>query len=306
MITNNATLFGRIITAMITPFGDDGKIDFKAVEKIVNYLIATGTHSLVVSGTTGESPTLKDSEKTDLLKAVQAAAGKRAKIILGTGSNATEKSIEATQEAEKLGADGILAVAPYYNKPSQEGLLAHFGAIAGATHLPIFVYNIPGRTGINITADTTIELAERFPNIYALKDSTGGVDQTSEIAGRARPDFVVYSGDDYLTLPFLSIGACGIISVASHIVGREIAQMIEHFYSGRLDEARKLHYQYLPLFKGIFTSPNPTCIKFALSTLGLCKPHLRLPLVALSPSQQETMKSLLKQSRVELQAAATK
>jgi 4-hydroxy-tetrahydrodipicolinate synthase len=306
VITTNATLFGRVITAMVTPFDDAGKIDFKAVEKLVNYFIATGTTSLVVSGTTGESPTLKDSEKVDLFKAVKDTAGKRAKLIMGTGYNSTEKSIEATREAEQLGTDGILAVAPYYNKPSQDGLLAHFSAIADATHLPIFVYNIPGRTGVNITVDTTIELTQRHANIYALKDSTGNVEQAADIAGKVRPDFVIYSGDDNLTLPFLSIGACGVISVASQIIGGPITEMMDHFFSGRLDEARKLHYEYLPLFKGLFAAPNPTCIKFALSTLGLCKPNLRLPLVPLSPSQQETMKALLKQSKVELEAAATK
>lgn len=298
MISTKTPHFGRVLTAMVTPFGDDGKIDYKSVDKIVAHLIATGTDSIVVVGTTGESPTLHEAEKTELFKAVKKSAGNRAKIILGTGSNSTEKSVESTIEAERLGADGVLVVAPYYNKPSQEGLIAHFEAVARSTQLPVIIYNIPGRTGVNVTADTTVELTQRCANIHALKDATGSTDQSAEIAGRVRDNFVIYSGDDSLTLPFLSIGASGIISVASHIVGQHIKTMIDCFFDGNLDEARRLHYQYLPLFKGIFAAPNPTCIKYAMSTLGLCKPHLRLPLVALSIAQQEAMKALLKDAQI--------
>jgi 4-hydroxy-tetrahydrodipicolinate synthase len=184
-------------------------------------------------------------------------------------------------------------VAPYYNKPSQDGLLAHFEAIAKATSLPIVLYNIPGRTGVNVAAETTVELARRCSNLHALKDSTGGVDQAAEIAGKARDTFRIYSGDDYLTLPFLSVGACGVVSVASHIVGKQLQQLIAAFFAGKIDESRRLHYEYMPLFKGLFAAPNPTCVKYALATMGICQPHLRLPLVPIAGQQKEALDRLL-------------
>ena len=297
MIKTNAEVFGRLVTAMVTPFDDELKIDAKAVEKLVGHLLDNGTDSIVVSGTTGESPTLDDGEKKELLKLVIAAARGRAKVIMGTGSNDTAKSIKASKEAESLGADGLLVVAPYYNKPNQDGLLAHFEAVCKATSLPVLLYNIPGRTGINVTADTTIELTQRCPNLHALKDSTGCPEQAAEIAGKARDSFRVYSGDDYLTLPFLSVGACGVVSVASHIAGKQIQEMIEAFFSGKLDQARAAHYELLPLFKGLFTAPNPTCVKYALAQLGICKPHLRLPLVPLAGAQKEAMDRLIKETK---------
>ncbi len=293
MIKTEAPIFGRVLTAMVTPFGDDLELDLPAVEKLVNYLIATGTDSIVVSGTTGESPTLKDEEKIALLKAVITASAGRAKVIMGTGYNSTVKAVDATIQAESIGADGVLVVCPYYNKPSQEGLIAHFQAVASSTKLPVIIYNIPARTGVNMTAETTIALANRCPNIHALKDSTGSLDQSADLAGQIREDFRVYCGDDYLTLPFLSIGACGIVSVASHLVGRQIKSMIDAFFANDLDKAREIHYKYLPLFKGLFAAPNPTCVKFALSTLGICKSNLRLPLVPLNPQQQETLTKLI-------------
>lgn len=295
MIGTDAPLFGRVMTAMVTPFDDELKIDYKALEKIVEHLIANGTNTIVVSGTTGESPTLDDSEKKDLLKAVVSQVNGRVKIIMGTGSNDTAKSIKASRDAESLGADGLLLVAPYYNKPNQEGLTAHFEAICKATALPAVLYNIPGRTGINVAYDTTIELARRCKNLHAIKDSTSTTECAAEIAGKARDDFRIYSGDDYLTLPFLSIGGCGVVSVASHLVGPQLQDMIAAFFAGKLDDARKLHYQHLPLFKGLFTAPNPTCVKYALSKLGLCKPHLRLPLVPLSAKAAEPLDVLLKE-----------
>lgn len=295
MIGTDATTFGRVITAMVTPFDDELKIDFKSLEKVIDHLLKNGTDTLVVSGTTGESPTLDESEKKDLLKAVVEQTKGRAKIIMGTGSNDTAKSIKASREAESLGADGLLLVAPYYNKPSQEGLTAHFEAILKATSLPALLYNIPGRTGINVSSETTIELAKRCPNLHALKDSTGSVEQAAEIAGKVRDSFRVYSGDDYLTLPFLAVGGCGVVSVASHVVGNQIKEMIEAFFAGKLDRARQLHYDYLPVFKGLFTAPNPTCVKYALSTMGICKPHLRLPLVPISGQSKDNLDRLLKE-----------
>lgn len=295
MIGNDASLFGRLITAMVTPFDDELRVDHTASQKIVEHLIATGTDSIVVAGTTGESPTLEDDEKKELLRTVLKAASGKAKVIMGTGTNSTAQTLKKSREAEQLGAHGLLVVAPYYNKPSQTGLLKHFEEVASATSLPILVYNIPGRTGVNITSDTMVRMAELSKNIHALKDSTGSVEQSAEIAGKARSDFRIYSGDDYLTLPFLSVGACGVVSVASHLVGKEIKKMAESFFDGELDLARELHYRYLPLFKGLFAAPNPTCLKYALSAKGLCKQNLRLPLVPLDKSQKETIDEILAQ-----------
>lgn len=296
MIGTDAQKFGRMMTAMVTPFDDEQKVDFSAVERLVEHLIATGTETIVVCGTTGESPTLEEKEKQDLLRSVISVNNGRVKVIMGTGSNDTRKSIKASREAEEIGADGLLLVAPYYNKPSQDGLTAHFQAIAECTGLPIIVYNIPGRTGITIAVDTILKLIDSCPNIYAVKDSTGNVDLAAEIGSRAGAAFRVYSGDDYLTLPYLSVGACGVVSVASHIIGKQIQEMIAAFFDGDVERARQLHYQWSPLFKGLFASPNPTCVKYALSALGLCKPYLRLPLVELNDAQKQAMNLLLKEA----------
>lgn len=299
MINNDAKLFGRMLTAMVTPFGDKLEIDYKATEKLIEHLIETGTTGIVVAGTTGESPTLEDSEKEALLKAVVRQVRGRVKVIMGTGSNVTSKSVKATQKAEALGADGALVVAPYYNKPSQAGLLAHFGEIAQTTALPIIVYNIPGRTGITITPDTLIELAAAHKNIHAVKDSTGNVEIAGDIGGHARQDFLIYSGDDYLTVPFLSVGASGVVSVASHVLGREITEMQNAFFEGKLNIARELHYKLLPMFKGLFAAPNPTCVKYVLAKLGICGESLRLPLVPLSAAQREAMDKLAAQYKLD-------
>jgi 4-hydroxy-tetrahydrodipicolinate synthase len=304
MIKNDAPLFGRLITAMVTPFGDDGKIDFKAVEKLVNHLIATGTTTILVSGTTGESPTLSDDEKAELLKAVIGHVDGRVKVIMGAGSNDTEKSVKSSQAAEKIGADGLLIVAPYYNKPSQAGIEAHVARIAQSTPLPIIVYNIPGRTGINIAADTMLKIAEKNANVHAVKESSGDVDQVAEIARRATGSyFRIYSGDDNLTLPFLSVGACGVVSVVSHVAGSEIVEMIDKHFAGDFDGARELHGRYLPLFKGLFRAPNPTCVKYALSTLGLCKENLRLPLIPLDKAQKAELDAVLNDPAVKSKAS---
>ncbi len=294
MIKNTADLFGRVVTAMVTPFDEHLNIDYPAVEKLVEHLIKNGSSSIVVAGTTGESPTLEHDEKAALLKAVIKFSNKRAKVIMGTGTNDTRSTINASQEAEAAGADALLVVAPYYNKPNQDGLKAHFSAVAQKTSLPIMIYNIPGRTGVNLSPETTIALASEHGNILALKDSTGGVEQVQDIARLAGGSFRIYSGDDNLTLAMLSIGACGVISVASHVIGNELKEMIELFFAGKLDEARSLHYQYLPLMKGLFIAPNPTCVKYALSKMGICQSHLRLPLVPLAKNQEEVMDELLK------------
>lgn len=304
MIETAAPLFGRVMTAMVTPFDDESNVDFKATEKLVKHLLSTGTTTLVVAGSTGESPTLDDAEKRDLLKAVVDAADGKAKVVMGTGYNATTKSIKASQEAENLGADGLLVVAPYYNKPSQAGLIKHFHEVAKSTSLPVIVYNVPGRTAVNITSDTMLEIIANDGNIHALKDSTGNVEQSAEIAGKARKNFKIYSGDDYLILPFLSIGGSGIVSVASHLIGQHVSDMIEDFFAGRHDAAREKHYKYLPIFKGLFAAPNPTCVKYALSQLGICSENLRLPLVPLTSAEKQVMDRLLKEANVTVQKSA--
>ncbi|MBX9770864.1 MAG: 4-hydroxy-tetrahydrodipicolinate synthase [Candidatus Obscuribacterales bacterium] len=293
MIGVDSPVFGKVVTAMVTPFKDDLSIDYKAVGSIVEHLINNGTSSIVVAGTTGESPTLEAEEKHVLLRAVVAAASGKAKVIAGAGSNSTAQTIENCKKAQEVGVDGLLIVAPYYNKPSQLGLLAHFETVMKSVKVPTMLYNIPGRTGVNISVETTIEIAKRCLQVHALKDSTGSVDQAGEIAGKIRADFRVYSGDDYLTLPFLSVGACGVVSVASHIVGNEILAMIDSFLVGDQAKARQIHYQYLQLFKGLFLAPNPACVKYVMSRLGLCQPYLRLPLVGPEKSQLETLDKLI-------------
>lgn len=283
MIETTSSIFGRVITAMVTPFNDELNIDFPAVDRLVKHLIETGTDTLVVCGTTGENPTLESEEKVDLLKAVIKAANGKAKIIMGTGSNSTRRTIDASKQAQDLGADGLLIVAPYYNKPNQAGLIAHFDAVLQTINLPVILYNIPGRTGINIANDTIVNLSKSHSHLQGLKDSTGNVEQAGELAGelagKLNSNFRLYSGDDYLTLPFLSIGASGVISVASHVAGKQTKAMIDNFFAGELDRARSLHYELLPLFKGLFLAPNPSCVKYMLAKQGIIKGNMRLPLV---------------------------
>jgi 4-hydroxy-tetrahydrodipicolinate synthase len=280
---------------MVTPFDDQLKVDFKAVARLTEHLIGTGTTALVVSGTTGESPTLETAEKLSLLREVLRVANGKAKVIMGTGSNDTARTVKLSLEAEHVGADGLLVVAPYYNKPSALGLVRHFEEVSKAISIPIILYNIPGRTGVNIAPETIIELAQRFSNLHAVKESSGNVDQSAEIAARARDEFLIYSGDDYLTLPIMAVGGCGVVSVASHFAGRQISSMMENFFAGDLEHARGLHYNLLPLFKGLFAAPNPTCTKYALSRLGICSEHLRLPLVPLESAQRAAMDNVLRQ-----------
>lgn len=285
--------FGQLLTAMVTPFKSDLSIDFDATEKLVNHLINTGTDTIVVAGTTGESPTLTHEEEKELCKVVMKVLNGKCKVILGAGSNSTKTAVESSKDAEKLGADGILSVVPYYNKPSQAGLLEHFGQIAKCTSLPIILYNIPGRTGINMEAQTTAELAKKYKNIVGYKDATGNLEQTSQVIQLAPKDFLIYSGDDSLTLPMLSIGACGVISVASHIVGNEIKDMINYYFTGKIDLAKQIHHKLAPLFKALFKAPNPTCIKAALEIKGTCKADLRPPLIKLNEKELNELKQVI-------------
>lgn len=297
------TNFGNVLTAMVTPFKADLSIDYEGTEKLVYHLIKNCTDTIVVAGTTGESPTLTHEEERQLCKFVKKTAKGEAKIVLGAGSNCTTTAIEATKEAEKLGVDGVLSVVPYYNKPSQQGLIEHYSQIAKSTSLPIIVYNIPSRTGINIEPETLAELASKYKNIVACKDSTGCTDNVSKIIRLAPKDFIIYSGDDYMTLPLLSIGAKGVVSVASHIIGNEIKEMINSFFSGKIDLARGIHTELYPLFKALFKAPNPTCVKAALEIKGLCRSELRPPLVKLNEKQVKELKQVMDNVNVKKLAA---
>jgi len=285
--------FGQILTAMVTPFKSDLKIDFESTENLVDYLIKTGTDTIVVAGTTGESPTLSHEEEKELCKFVQKCAGNKVKIILGAGSNSTQTAIEASKAAENLGADGILSVVPYYNKPNQSGLLNHFGEIAKNTSLPIILYNIPGRTGITMEPATTADLAYKYKNIIGYKDATGNLDLTSMVIQLTPEGFLIYSGDDSLTLPMLSIGAVGVVSVASHIVGNEIKEMMNSYFAGKINSAKEIHSKLFLLFKALFKQPNPACIKAALEILGICKSDLRPPLVKLNENELNELKQII-------------
>lgn len=284
--------FGRVVTAMVTPFDSQLQINWNQVEPLVEYLIEEQkSDALVVCGTTGESPTLTDDEKLQLIKAVKDAARGRCKIIAGTGSNSTQHSIHLSQEAEKIGVDGLLLVAPYYNRPSQEGLYQHFKAVAESVHTPIMIYNVPGRTSVNIDADTTIRLSH-IPNIVATKDCAD-TNQLTRIVSDAAEGFLVYSGDDSSALPALSVGAYGIVSVASHIVGNEMQVMVDRFIGGDIREAARVHGKLLPIFTGLFKSPSPTPVKYALTLKGIPVGGVRQPLLNLSDEEKAFVTSLL-------------
>ena len=283
---NNST-FGNVVTALITPFTKELSIDFKSLDKVIEHLIASDTASIVVSGTTGESPTLEDSEKIELLEYIFQKVNGRAKIIFGAGSNNTHKTIQLINKVNSIKIDGLLIVAPYYNKPNQRGIIAHFSEIAHNTQLPIMVYNIPGRTGINIENDTIIKLHNKFSHIKYVKDSTGNLTQFHNLATSKPDSLMLYSGDDDLTLPFIKLGAIGVVSVASHLVGSEINQMIEYARNFKYDKADLIHHKFLKLFKNLFIEPNPTCVKYALSQIGLIEPYVRLPLVELSDESKK-------------------
>lgn len=284
--------FGKVITAMVTPFDHKGNIDLAKTTQLVNYLIENGTDSIVVSGTTGESPTLSTEEKLALFQHVVKVANKRAKVIAGTGSNNTYASIELSKKAEKIGVDGLLLVAPYYNKPNQQGLYEHFKAIAESTELPIMLYNIPGRTAVTIATDTIVKLSA-IPNIVALKESTGDLAAATSIIANTDESFKLYSGDDYLTLPMLAIGATGVVSVSSHIIGNEMQEMIKAYQSGETEKAALMHQRLLPVMNGMFIAPNPTPVKTALQMKGIDVGSVRLPLVPLTGQERENLSTIV-------------
>lgn len=283
--------FGRISTAMVTPFDHKGHIDFAKTTQLINHLIDNGTDSLVVAGTTGESPTLSKEEKVALFKHVVKVVDKRVPVIAGTGSNNTYATIELTKKAEQLGVDAIMIVAPYYNKPNQEGLYQHFKAAAEATSLPVMVYNIPGRSVVNILPETIIRLAE-IPNVVAVKEASGDLNAMTKIIAETPDDFLLYSGDDGLTLPVLAIGGAGIVSVASHVIGNEMQALVDAFLSGRNADAAKLHQKLLPMMQGLFAAPSPAPVKTALQLKGLDVGSVRLPMVPLTEQERSAVARL--------------
>jgi 4-hydroxy-tetrahydrodipicolinate synthase len=270
--------FGRLLTAMITPFHPDESVNYEAAARLARHLADTGSDGIVVTGTTGESPVLTAEEKLALYRTVKQAVGDRAKVIAGTGTYNTRESAELTHEAEQCGVDGAMLVVPYYSNPPQEGLYRHFKTIAEATALPIILYNIPSRSPRNMETATTLRLAE-VPNIVAVKEASGKLEQITEIISGAPSSFRVYSGDDSATLPLMSMGAYGVISVAAHVAGRQIREMIDAFVAGRVSEAAQMHGRLLPFFQACFCAPNPIPIKAAVSLLGIPAGDPRLPLI---------------------------
>ena len=289
--------FGRLITAMITPFAKDGSIDWDGIATLANHLADHGHDAIAVNGTTGEAPTTKSSEKLEIIKVVKSTVGSRVKVLSGAGDNETSYTVEQAKRSADAGADGLLIVTPYYNKPPQAGIEAHFKAVASATELPIMMYDIPGRTGVEIESDTIVRLFE-LPNIVALKDAKGNLAATSDVI--ARCGIPVYSGDDILNLPFLSIGAVGFVSVCGHTVGNEIKEMLNAWFAGDTARALEIHQKLIPVFKGTFKTQGAILTKAAMNLMGLPGGTTRLPLVDATPAQIATLREDLIAGGVQL------
>lgn len=287
--------FGSVLTAMLTPFREDGSVNYEVAEKLAAHLADNGTDSLVVCGTTGESPTLSWDEEYQLFQVVQKAVAGKAKVIAGTGSNCTEEAIAATQKAAKIGLDGSLQVVPYYNKPPQAGLYQHFQAIAkSCPDIPLVLYNVPGRTSQNLQPETVARLAE-IENIVALKESSGNFDQATQLRRLVPPDFAIYSGDDYFTLAMLAVGAAGVVSIASHLVGPQLQQMIQAFEAGEIKVATEIHLKLFPLFKVLFCTTNPIPLKAAMKLQGWEVGSPRPPLCNLPDELKQELEAVLKE-----------
>lgn len=287
------TPFGRLLTAMVTPFDPAGCLDYELAARLACHLVDEGSDGLVVCGTTGESPTLSWHEQLELLAAVREAVGSEVKVLSGTGSNSTAEAVEATREAAKAGADGALVVVPYYNKPPQAGLEAHFRAIAkAAPDLPLMLYNIPGRTGCSLAPATVSRLMD-CENVVSFKAASGTTDEVTQLRLQCGPRLAIYSGDDGLTLPMLSVGAVGVVSVASHLVGRQLKAMIEAHLSGQSSVALGHHEQMQPLFKALFSTTNPIPVKAALELSGWPVGSPRSPLIPLDPAMRETLSEIM-------------
>ena len=286
--------FGSILTAMVTPFDKNGEVDYDLAVKLANHLIENGSDGIVLCGTTGESPTLSWNEQYELFIAIKSSLSSKAKILVGTGSNSTAEAVEATQKAFNSGADGALVVVPYYNKPPQEGLLEHFSAIAAsASDLPLMLYNIPGRTGCNLQPETVNKLM-KYSNIFSIKAASGRIEEVTELRTQCGSKLSIYSGDDSLLLPMLSVGAVGVVSVASHLVGLQIKEMIKCFDTGNHQNALKIHEKLQPLFKALFMTTNPIPIKAALEFSGWSVGSPRSPLTPLNKNMKEKLLFILK------------
>jgi len=293
---------GRLLTAMVTPFAHDGSVDYAAAQRLALALLDSGSDGLVVAGTTGESPTLSHDEKLRLFTEVKSAVGARGAVIAGTGTNNTAESIELTREAERIGVDAVLLTCPYYNKPPQEGLVRHFTAIAESTSLPCIFYNIPGRTCVNMTAETQVRLAA-VDNIVGVKEASGDFVQIAKIIEGAGERFRVWSGADEDTLPILAAGGYGVISVTSHLVGRQLKQMIEDAVAGRAKDAARTHRALLPLIDALFVVANPIPLKYALAQLGVPVGGLRLPLCEPDAATAERIMTEVRRHRIDLPVA---
>jgi 4-hydroxy-tetrahydrodipicolinate synthase len=290
--------FGQLITAMVTPFDKDGAIDWDGVAKLAQHLVDTGHDGIAVNGTTGEAPTTKSSEKLEIIKVVKGVVGSKVKVLSGAGDNETSYTVEQAKRSQDAGADGILIVTPYYNKPPQAGIEAHFRAVAAATDLPIMMYDIPGRTGVEIESDTIVKLFETVDNIVALKDAKGNIAATSWVIQRC--GIPVYSGDDILNLPFLSVGAVGFVSVCGHTVGRELKEMLNAWFAGDSARALEIHQQLLPVFTGTFRTQGAILTKAAMNLMGLPGGTTRLPLVDATAAQIEQLRKDLSAGGVTL------
>ena len=280
--------FGRLLTAMVTPFDKDGSIDWAGVEKLAQHLVDTGHDGIAVNGTTGEAPTTKSSEKLEIIKVVKKVVGSKIQVLSGAGDNETSYTVEQAKRSQDAGADGLLVVTPYYNKPPQAGIEAHFRAVAAATDLPIMMYDIPGRTGVEIESDTIVKLFETVDNIVALKDAKGNIAATSWVIKRC--GIPVYSGDDILNLPFLSVGAVGFVSVCGHTVGIQLKAMLDAWFAGNSAKALEIHQQLLPVFTGTFRTQGAILTKAAMTLMGLPGGTTRLPLVDATEAQIEQLR----------------
>ena len=290
---------GRLLTAMVTPFNAEGKVEYEQAKNLARALLDSGSDGLVLSGTTGESPTLSSEEKLRLFAEVKSAIANRGTIVAGTGSYGTRESQQLTREAERIGVDACLLVVPYYNRPTQQGLLEHFKAIAESTALPCILYNVPSRTVTNLASDTVVKLSE-IDNIVGIKEASGNLAQITAIIESAGDDFLVYSGNDGDTLPILSLGGYGAVGVASHLVGKQIKQMMQAFLRGEVGEAAAIHRHLLPLVNALFIIPNPMPVKYALNHLGFPVGKPRLPLTEPDEKSAEIIQATLKNYQIDL------
>ena len=290
---------GRLLTAMVTPFDEEGAVDYEQAKKLALALLNSGSDGMVVVGTTGESPTLIRDEEIRLFGEVKSVVGERGAVIAGTGSNSTAEAVAATREAERTGVDACLLVVPYYNKPAQEGLYQHFKTIAQSTGLPCIMYNVPSRTVVNLSADTVIKLSQ-IDNIIGVKEASGDFEQISRIISNTSDDFIVWSGNDSDTLPILTLGGYGVISVASHLVGNQISEMIDSFIKGKVDEAADIHRRLLPLVDALFIVSNPILVKYALNHIGFYVGKPRLPLTEPDEESAALIKDTLKNYQIDL------